>query len=52
MQNFKSWKSFTENFWVTEIFESQKTESWKSFMKNFESWKTFTENFESWKVNE
>ena len=50
MENFKSWKSFTENFWVTEKFESQKTESWKSFMENFESQKTFTENFESWKT--
>ena len=46
-KNFNSWKSFTENFWVTEIFESQKTESWKYIMENFESWKTFTENFES-----
>ena len=50
MENFKSWKSFRENFWVTEKFESQKTESWKSFMENFESQKTFTENFESQKT--
>ena len=39
-----------EIFWVTEIFKSQKTESWKSFMENFESQKTFTENFESQKT--
>ena len=39
---FKSWKSFTENVWVREIFESQKTESWKTLSHGKLSQKTLS----------
>ena len=50
MEKFESPKSLSHGNFSRKTFGSQITESWKSFMENFESRKTFTENFESQKT--